>query len=224
MQSYCLENGLPINRIGKILVPTKEEDADQLDLLQLRANENGVDIQRLDESLLKKLEPNARSATGNAIFVPGTSVADPNSVMQSLVVKSKQKGIEILCLAVNFEVDTKNKIIKFSNNTRISYGHLINAAGLHADRIADKFGVGRRYSLLPFKGIYWKLSPLSNLKINHLIYPVPDLRVPFLGVHTTTSVAGDVYLGQQPFPHLDAKIITAYRMLILLNFLGSQGY
>jgi L-2-hydroxyglutarate oxidase LhgO len=200
MQSYCLENGLPINRIGKILVPTKEEDAGQLDLLQLRANENGVDIQRLDESLLKKLEPNARSATGNAIFVPGTSVADPNSVMQSLVVKSKQKGIEILCLAVIFEVDTKNKIIKFSNNTRISYGHLINAAGLHADRIAHKFNVGRRYSLLPFKGIYWKLSPLSNLKINHLIYPVPDLRVPFLGVHTTTSVAGDVYFGPTAFP------------------------
>jgi L-2-hydroxyglutarate oxidase len=200
MQHYCLENGLLINRIGKIIVPTKLEDASQLDLLQERAKENGVEIQRLDENLLKALEPNARSATGEAIFVPGTSVADPHSVMQSLVDKCKQKGIEIFCLASHFVADTKNKFIKFANDTRISYGHLINSAGLHADRIAHKFNVGKRYSILPFKGIYWKLSPLSNLKINHLIYPVPDLRVPFLGVHTTTSVAGDVYFGPTAFP------------------------
>ena len=86
------------------------------------------------------------------------------------------------------------------NGSSINYGHLINAAGLHADSVSHKFGMGSRYTLLPFKGIYWKLDPNSGLNIKHLIYPVPDLRVPFLGVHTTTTSDGSIYLGPTAVP------------------------
>jgi L-2-hydroxyglutarate oxidase LhgO len=82
----------------------------------------------------------------------------------------------------------------------IRYGVLINAAGLHADTVAHAFGVGRQYHILPFKGIYWKLDPASNIRLKHLVYPVPDLRVPFLGVHTTTATDGAVYLGPTAIP------------------------
>jgi L-2-hydroxyglutarate oxidase LhgO len=86
------------------------------------------------------------------------------------------------------------------NGDIVDYGHAINAAGLHADSVAHMFGVGERYNLLPFKGIYWKLDPAAGIKINHLIYPVPDLRVPFLGVHTTTTTDGSIYLGPTALP------------------------
>lgn len=82
----------------------------------------------------------------------------------------------------------------------IHYGVLINAAGLHADTVAHAFGVGLQYHILPFKGIYWKLDPASGVRLTHLVYPVPDLRVPFLGVHTTTATDGTVYLGPTAIP------------------------
>lgn len=84
----------------------------------------------------------------------------------------------------------------------MQYGHAVNCAGVHADTVAHWFGAGRRYALLPFRGSYWKLDPASGIRVRHLIYPVPDLRVPFLGVHTTTTTMGDVYLGPTATPAL----------------------
>ena len=86
------------------------------------------------------------------------------------------------------------------DGTKINYGYLVNTAGLHADEVAHSFQVGLRYTLLPFKGVYWKLSKESGIKVNHLIYPVPDLSVPFLGIHTTTGIDGNIYLGPTAFP------------------------
>jgi len=99
-----------------------------------------------------------------------------------------------------------------SNGDTISYGHAINSAGLHADKVAHMFGVAKQYTLLPFKGIYWKLNPNAGFNIQHLIYPVPDLRVPFLGVHTTTTTDGITYLGPTAVPALGRE-----------NYRGMQG-
>ena len=199
MAEYCKMRGLPLRRIGKILVPTREADAPQIDLLAERAEANSVGVQRLDSDDLARLEPEARSATGAALFVPGTAVVDPAAVMARLAEEANAAGIEILCSGSLGRVDAHSRELVWSGEL-LSFGHAVNAAGLHADRVAHRFGVGRRYSLLPFKGIYWKLDPASGLEINHLVYPVPDLRVPFLGIHTTTSTGGDVYLGPTAVP------------------------
>lgn len=87
-----------------------------------------------------------------------------------------------------------------SSGEVIKYGHAINTAGLYADRVAHLFHCGQAYTLLPFKGIYWKLDPASGISFKHLVYPVPDLRLPFLGVHTTTTVDGATYLGPTAVP------------------------
>lgn len=200
MAEYCVERKLPISKIGKILLPVNLQEASQLDLLEQRALQNGVMVERLDESSLREIEPEAHSATGEALFVPGTSVGDSAAVMKAFVTECINDGIEIRCSVEITSVDSESKKIRLLDGSSISYGHLINAAGLHADSISHKFGVGTRYTLLPFKGIYWKLSPDAGLNIKHLIYPVPDLRVPFLGVHTTTSVDGIVYLGPTAVP------------------------
>jgi len=200
LAAYCKKKKLPLNKIGKILIPVHIDDAPQLDLLEDRAQKNGVLVHRLDTQALYKQEPEARSATGEALFVPATSVGDPLAVIKSIFNDCLEAGIEVRLASTISRVDVSNKRVHLTDGARLSYGHLINASGLHADSVAHEFGVGEKYTLLPFKGIYWKLSLDSGIKINHLIYPVPDLSVPFLGVHTTTSIDGSIYLGPTAVP------------------------
>ena len=199
MAEWCRDRGLPLERLGKVLLPLREEDAPQLDLLESRAAANGVEVERIDEGALAQLEPEARSATGEALFVPGTSVVSSSEVLASVVDDVKSAGVEILCGGGLGDVAAERRRLTWDGEV-VEYGHAINTAGLHADAVAHLFGVGERYTLLPFKGIYWKLDPESGLRINHLIYPVPDLRVPFLGVHTTTAIGGTVYVGPTAVP------------------------
>lgn len=199
MAEYCAARGLPLRRIGKLLVPTEEADAPRLDRLAERAAANGVEVERLDAAALARIEPEARSASGEALFVPGTSVVSPGEVMAALAGEAAAAGIELRCGGSLGEVDAKRRTLLWSGE-RLSYGHAVNAAGLHADRVAHLFGAGRRYALLPFKGVYWKLDPASGIRLSHLVYPVPDLRVPFLGIHTTTAIDGGIYLGPTALP------------------------
>ncbi|HEY0327407.1 MAG TPA: L-2-hydroxyglutarate oxidase [Allosphingosinicella sp.] len=199
MMTYCEERGLPLNRIGKVLVPVREEDGPQLDLLEERGALNNVHTKRLGPADLRSMEPEARSATGEALFVPITSVVSSAAVFASVLSDVQAAGIEVICGGELGAVDAGTRSLVFGGE-RIDYGHAVNTAGLHADSVAHRFGVGRHYTLLPFKGIYWKLDPAAGLRINHLVYPVPDLRVPFLGVHTTTAIDGTVYIGPTAVP------------------------
>jgi (S)-2-hydroxyglutarate dehydrogenase len=236
LAEYCRDKKLPINRIGKLLIPTSTKDAQQLELLQSRATSHGIPVEKLDEITLSKLEPETKSATGSALLVPSTSVGSSSLVMKSVLDDAIKMGVEIKYSAIMKDVDVASKTIELTDDTKISFNHLINAAGLHADSVAHLFGVGKRYSLLPFKGIYWKLDPNSNIKINHLIYPVPDLNVPFLGIHTTTSVDGSIYLGPTAVPAfgrenyfgleniLFSDFIRINRILIKQTVTGKDGF
>lgn len=212
MAAYCESNGLPLKRLGKVLVATNVEDDPQIDLLAKRAAANGVDAELINEAGLKELEPEARSATGRALFVPSTSVGSPQAVMQTMLAEVAGLGIQVRCMARIAGIDAGKSKVVLDDGTTYCYNHVINAAGLHADSVAHQFGVGLRYTLLPFKGLYWKLDPESGLKIRHLVYPVPDLRVPFLGVHTTTVADGTVYLGPTAVPAFGRE-----------NYRGMQG-
>jgi L-2-hydroxyglutarate oxidase LhgO len=110
-------------------------------------------------------------------------------------------GIDLRCGGRLGAVDAQRRELEW-NGERLGFGRAINTAGLHADRIAHLFGVCTRYKMLPFKGLYWQLDPASGIRPKHLIYPVPDLRVPFLGIHTTTAVNGNVYVGPTAVPAL----------------------
>lgn len=199
LAQYCLERRLPLKRIGKVLVPIDIADAAQLDLLADRAVANGVDVERLDAAALGRVEPEARSATGHALFVPSTTVVSAAEVMRQLVADAVKAGIELRCGGELGPVDAIHRTIGWAGE-RLAYGHVVNAAGLHADRVAHRFRLGHRYRMLPFKGIYWRLDPASGIRPNHLLYPVPDLRVPFLGIHTTSTVDGETYIGPTAVP------------------------
>ena len=212
MAEFCEQYKLPLRRCGKVLIATRVEDGDQLALLAQRAKGNGILVEKLDERALRNVEPEARSATGIALLIRSTAVGSPKAVLQALQTEIEQLGIEIVCNAKILSVNVGQRELTLENGTRISYGHAINAAGLHADTIAHQFDSGHRYTLLPFKGLYWKLDPNAGFDIRHLIYPVPDLRVPFLGVHTTTTTDGITYLGPTAVPAFGRE-----------NYRGLQG-
>jgi L-2-hydroxyglutarate oxidase LhgO len=224
---YCTARNLPLSRIGKILIPLRQEDAGQLDLLEERAAANQVDAVRIGEAELRSLEPEARSATGEALFVRSTAVVSSTDAFAEIMKDVRAAGIEVLCGGVLDDVRPEGRTLNWGDE-QISYGHAINTAGLHADSVAHKFGVGERYTLLPFKGIYWKLDPDAGLDIRHLIYPVPDLRVPFLGVHTTTAIDGTVYVGPTAVPAFGRENyrglhgVETDELFRILTHLGSQ--
>jgi (S)-2-hydroxyglutarate dehydrogenase len=198
---YCEEHKLPLLRTGKILVPTRAEDGSLLALLEERGRKNDVDVERLDAAALRALEPEAGSATGEALWVPATAVVSPLAVLETLTREVVAAGAELRCGGSLDAVDPARRTLTWGGE-RLGYGHVVNCAGVHADTIAHRFGAGLRYTMLPFRGVYWQLDRASGIRIRHLIYPVPDLRVPFLGVHTTTNTEGDVYLGPTALPAL----------------------
>lgn len=201
MATYCEERGLPIARLGKVIVPANEGDGPQLELLEHRAKANGARVEIIDSQRLREIEPEAHSVTGKALYSPDTAVIDPHAILDRLASELREAGVE-LRFGQRFEdVDVKAATAR-TGDDRIAYGHLFNSAGLQADRVAQAFGIGKKYTAIPFKGLYWKLAPNSGLTVNGLIYPVPDMNVPFLGVHFTKKVDGAIYLGPTAIPAL----------------------
>lgn len=183
MREYCDDRKLPIARIGKVIVPSSEAEDGQLEVLLERARANGA---RAEIVRARDYEPEARD--GRALFSPDTAVVDPKRILASVAEELRGAGVEFVFNRNVTEVD------------RGTYGFLVNAAGLHADRIARPFGVGERYTILPFRGRYYKLA--APFVIRRLVYPVPDLRVPFLGVHFTNAIDGTTYIGPTAIPAL----------------------
>ena len=210
MADFCKAHRLPLQGIGKLLLPIHPGDERQLDLLMDRGRANGVEVERIDGQALRQMEPEARQ-TSAALFVPNTSIVSPAAVIEQLTNEVERLGVTLRCGGTFGLVDAQSKRMDWGG-LRIHYGHAINAAGLHADTVAHLFGVGQRYTMLPFKGTYWKLRPEAGFSLRHLIYPVPDLRVPFLGVHTTTALDGTTYLGPTATPALGRE-----------NYRGLQG-
>lgn len=202
MAKYCDENGLPINRIGKVIVPTKEKDDLELDILYKRAEINGAKVSIVDEYELNKIEPEAKTATGRALYSPETAVIDPRAVLGSLLAELEEQDVDFKYGAMVCDAIPESSIVKTTSGERYKYGMLINATGQHSDRVSALFQVGQEFTILPFKGTYLKLDSHSKIKINSLIYPLPDLDLPFLGVHSVKTITGDVYFGPTAIPAL----------------------
>jgi len=200
MKEFHREHNLRLRECGKILVVADIKDAPQLDMLADRALQHGIPTEELDEQQLREVEPEAKSASGRALYVPSTAVGDPAAVMKKLEQQLAANNILLSFDSGIAAVDSTKCKVRLTTGDNLQVGHVINTAGLYADKVAHQFGFGERYTLLPFKGIYWKLNPASGIAFNHLVYPVPDLRVPFLGVHTTTTVDGSTYFGPTAVP------------------------
>lgn len=195
MTAYCMERKLPINRCGKLVVARNGSELAGLDELLRRGQVNGVTLEAISADEARKIEPRVKTFE-RALFSPTTSSVDPAAVMASLVAELKQAG---------GEVRTGTGYLRRSNGAvhtstgPISAGYVINAAGLYADRVARDFGFSQDYAILPFKGVYlYGDEGVEHLKTN--VYPVPDLKNPFLGTHFTVTVDGHVMIGPTAMP------------------------
>lgn len=196
MRNYCEENKLKINPNGKLVVTTSEDELDGLFELKRRGDANGVELELINEKHMNEIEPNAATIQ-HALFSPNTATVDPAEVTRHIAAELEKQGVEIL-LGEPFVKKLSGNRIQTKNET-IEAGKIINSAGLYADKIARQYGFCQHYTIMPFKGIYLKQSSGAPLlKTN--IYPVPNLKNPFLGVHFTITAHGDVKIGPTAIP------------------------
>lgn len=195
---FAQERGIAVKKTGKVVVATTPESIPQMQVLLDRAAANGIVLEKISLQRLRELEPEAFSLEA-ALYSPNTAVIDSKGVLNALASDLAKQNVTLLKGSEVLRVDVRGKRLLTRSET-IGYGHLVNASGLHADRIAHQMGVGENYCILPFKGVYRKLTPEAAARFKGSIYPVPDLRVPFLGVHVTRNIFDDVYLGPTAIP------------------------
>ena len=197
LTGYCLERSLPINRCGKLVVAADETELAGLDELLRRGRANGVGLEEVSAAEAREIEPRVITFQ-RALFSPTTATVSPQAVVRALADEAKKAGIEILADTAFLGRDGLS--VKTSKG-EIEAGYVVNAAGLYADRIAMHYGFSQHFRILPFKGLYlYADEGEPGLRTN--IYPVPDLRNPFLGVHFTVDVTGRTKIGPTAIPAL----------------------
>jgi L-2-hydroxyglutarate oxidase LhgO len=197
LHEFCQERGVPVRRCGKLVVAQSEADLPALDVLAERAIANDVPIEVVDEARARELEPLARTV-GQALWSPTTSVASPQAVLDALAARVRARGGEVL-LGATVTGARPGRVGTTTDFWHV--GHIVNTAGLQADRVGRWFGMCDDYAMLPFKGLYWYGSWEPGRLRRH-VYPVPDPRNPFLGVHVTVTVDGRVKIGPTAIPAL----------------------
>jgi len=195
MHEFCDRHGVPVLRCGKVIVATDERELPRLDSLFERGLANDVPrIQRIGPDRLREIEPHAAGI--RAIYSPGTSSVDFRQVALVIAEELKRRGVEVLTGAhVTAVRRTGDEFHLETPRGDVHTRHLVNCAGLHADRVARLAGVMPDVRLLPFRGEYYMLRPERRDLVRGLIYPVPDPRFPFLGVHLTRTAHDEVEAG-----------------------------
>ena len=163
LKNWMIERGLTIKKCGKLIIPQKNELDPQLDNLFDRGIKNGASISFVNAQEIKKLVPEANITSGRGIWSPNTSVVNPLDVVRKLKKELEELGVKIITSVKHWNVSNNSSSIICDEKIQIDFGYLINSSGVHADQVANKFGVGKEYKIIPFKGIYWNLKKILHL-------------------------------------------------------------
>jgi L-2-hydroxyglutarate oxidase LhgO len=188
---------LTLKETGKVIV-TDEIRQDILFELKKRADQSGAESIIIDQKQLREIEPYA-APSEKALYSPNTAVINPKEILVSIKEELGSTRKVRFMFTTSFS-GLRDSSIAITNQGSIRFKKFINAAGSFADKIAHSFGVGSQYKVLPFKGTYKRLIKERSYLVRGNIYPVPDLRNPFLGVHFTRGVDGNVYIGPTAIP------------------------
>lgn len=192
---FCTEHGLPFEQPGKLIVATSPAELERMAALEGRARQNGLDIRAVSAAELREIEP---GITGlGALLSPATGIADYGAVVRRMAGLFADLGGEISHGAEVVEIaEGANGVhVRLAGGEVLRTRHLIACAGARADRLAAMCGLGGDFAIVPFKGEYFRLAPRWNAIVRHLIYPVPDPELPFLGIHLTRMIGGYVTVG-----------------------------
>jgi len=203
MKEFCRQKNIFVNNTGKLVVAKNEDEVEVLFELERRSKANNAGAYIISEEKAKKIDPNAKTYK-YALYSPKTASVNPKEVCYALRRDLEDKGVKFI---FNMPFEKYNK----------SYDFLINAAGLYADKIAHKFGVGLEYTMLPFKGLYRKY--LGEDKIKTQIYPVPNIKNPFLGVHFTIMADNTIKIGPTAIPAFWRENYSGFNRFNLKEFL-----
>ncbi len=195
MVEFCREHGIPHNVCGKLIVATDEEELPRLEELRQRGEANGLTGLRLIGSQeLREVEPQASGL--QALFVPSTGVTDYALVCEKYAQLIVANGGTVrTSVAVTGMKRSAQEIVVETSTGAFATSSVINCAGLYSDRIARMAGDDPGIMIVPFRGEYYDLTPERSSLVRALIYPVPDPRFPFLGVHFTRRITGRVDAG-----------------------------
>jgi (S)-2-hydroxyglutarate dehydrogenase len=195
LYAYCEERGIPFEKCGKLIVATDPSELPRLDELERRGHANGVQgLSRVDASGIAEFEPHATGVA--ALHCAQTGIVDFGAVARSYAEDFLEAGGSI---ALGCEVDT---LQPSSSSLQIHHaqgvteaGHVVSCGGAWSDRLAVKAGASPDPRIVPFRGAYLQLVPERRQLVRSLIYPVPDPSLPFLGVHLTRRIDGEVLIG-----------------------------
>jgi len=192
---FCDKFNVQYDLCGKVIVAVNSEEVNRLDALYKRGLENGIsDVRIIDSQELKDLEPHATGI--KAIHVPSMGIINYTSVVEELAKQIIKRGGKIKTKAtVKGFVRKASECIVNTQTCDYTTGLVINCSGLYSDKIAQLAGENSSISIIPFRGEYYVLKPESRHLVNSLIYPVPDPRFPFLGVHFTRKIDGSIEAG-----------------------------
>ncbi|MFT4627206.1 MAG: L-2-hydroxyglutarate oxidase [Myxococcota bacterium] len=194
--TWCAARGLPVRACGKLVVARAPADLPQLDLLLARAAANGVRLEQVSEAEARAIEPRVRTQA-RALWCPDTAAVDPSAVVAELVREADRAGITVRTGVAWRGWDGRT----LTTDGPIDAGVVVNCAGMYADRIAHAHGLAHDLRLLPFKGLYLYGDTEAQPLACH-VYPVPDLDMPFLGVHWTVTPDGRSKIGPTALPAL----------------------
>jgi (S)-2-hydroxyglutarate dehydrogenase len=197
---YCDDRGLPVSRSGKLIVATEETELPRLDELELRGNANGVKgLQRISPAEIAEREPHVRGIA--ALHSPNTGVVDFVAVARALAEDVRSAGGEVFTACPVRRVKEENGAVRIQHRRgKIHASAAVACAGLWADRLDMASGGSAEPRIVPFRGAYLRLRPERRDLVRGLVYPVPDPEFPFLGMHLTREIGGDVLLGPSALP------------------------
>ena len=195
LRRFCDERGVPYEMCGKVIVAVNDDEVPRLMELHRRGQMNGVaGLQVIGPERLREIEPHAAGV--RAVYSPETGIVDYGVVAQAFVAELIENGGEVLTGArvVGLSADREGVRIRTTFG-EVAARRLINCAGLYADKLALEMGIETGLRIVPFRGEFFSLAPERSGLVNGLVYPVPDPRLPFLGVHFTKRVDGTVEAG-----------------------------
>ena len=195
LRRFCDEHGITYRMCGKVIVALNESEVPRLEDLYERGTANGAEgLQLVGEERLKELEPHAAGI--KAIFSPNTGVVDYNEVSRAYVSELRRHGGELFTQTEVLGTRPSEGVLYLQTTKGdVPATTVVNCGGLHADRIARMLGADTGVRIIPFRGEYYSIRPERTDLVNGLIYPVPDPKLPFLGVHFTRRVSGEVEAG-----------------------------
>ncbi|WP_338472666.1 L-2-hydroxyglutarate oxidase [Niallia sp. XMNu-256] len=194
MREFCQTYGIQHEICGKVIVATKAEELPLLEDLYQRGLKNGLNIYRIVPEELKEIEPHVKGF--GAIRVPMAGIVNYRQVSEKFAELIMENGGEIRLNTKVEKIHEASDQVTIETNRGTFKAHMIiNCAGLHSDRVAASAGYQTDLKIVPFRGEYYKLRPEKRHLVKHLIYPVPNPKFPFLGVHFTRMVSGEVDAG-----------------------------